>query len=430
MNTVILDKSYALQADAADPLRTFRQEFFFPTREEKPYLYFCGNSLGLQPKNTVKFVIQELEDWQKMGVEGHFHGKNPWFYYHHFLHPAYTSLLGAREKEIVMMNTLTVNLHLMMATFYRPTAQRYKILIEGQAFPSDQYALDSQALLRGFDPAQAIVEIFPRTGEYILRTEDIIAQIDDLGPSLALVMMGGVNYYTGQFFNLPEITRAAHRCGAIAGFDLAHAAGNIPLKLHEWQVDFAVWCTYKYLNSGPGGVGGCFIHQYHGDNTHLPRMAGWWGHDEKERFKMERHFNAQSGAQGWQISNAQILPMAAHWAAMEGFNRAGMPALRNKSVKLTAYLEDCIHKINKTLRRTEIEIITPADPESRGCQLSIRAIHHGRSLHKYLTEQLVIADWREPDVIRVAPVPLYNSFEDVYQLASLILDYFQQETQH
>ncbi len=418
------DLAEAIELDNSDPLKEFRDNFYFPHHEGQPYLYFCGNSLGLQPKNTEKYVLAELEDWQKFGVEGHFHGRHPWVAYHHFLHPIYSELLGALPDEVVMMNTLTVNLHLMMATFYRPTPTRYKILIEGNAFPSDQYAVDSQAVLHGFNPDEAIIELKPREGELLLRTSDILETIHRLGDSLALVMMGGVNYYTGQYYDLPSITTAAHAVGAYCGFDLAHTAGNIPLNLHEWKVDFAVWCTYKYLNSGPGGVGGCFVHEQHGNNTGLPRMAGWWGHDEENRFKMERKFVAEKGAQGWQISNAQILPMAAHWASLEIFSQAGMHNLRAKSVALTGYLEACITEINTKLGAQELILITPENPSERGCQLSICAPNAGKKLHQYLSSHRVITDWREPDVIRVAPVPLYNCFEDIYLLSMHIMGYF------
>lgn len=421
-----LPTSY-LTLDATDELKDFRSLFYIPkTANGKEVIYFCGNSLGLQPKSVPAYINQELQDWQTMGVEGHFHAKNAWYSYHHFLSSAMANIVGAQASEVVAMNTLTVNLHLLMASFYRPTAQRFKILIEAPAFPSDRYAVASQAQWHGLNPADAIVEIAPRAGEHHLRTSDIINTIAQLGNSLALVLFGGVNYYSGQLFDMPAITRAAHNAGAIAGFDLAHAAGNVPMQLHNWNVDFAAWCSYKYLNSGPGGVSGVFVHEKHGNNLSLPRLAGWWGNDESTRFEMLPQFVPQPGAAGWQLSNAQILPMAAHKASLEIFEKAGMDKLRQKSIRLTNYLETLLLAVNQSLGGQQFTIITPVSPNERGCQLSILISgSHGRTVFDHLTQAGIVADWRKPNVIRVAPVPLYNTFEDVYRFATLMQEALQ-----
>ncbi len=411
---------FAKKMDLYDPLKNFRQKFYLPSQNGKSQIYFCGNSLGLQPKSTQAHIEQELKDWQTLGVEGHFHGKNPWYYYHHFVEEASARLVGAKKDEVVIMNSLTVNLHLMMISFYRPTPQRYKILIESPAFPSDQYAVASQAQIYGYDPKEAIVEAVPRVGEETLRTEDILAQIEELGDELALVMFGGVNYYTGQFFELEKISQAAHKVGAKVGFDLAHAAGNVLLNLHDWEVDFAVWCSYKYLNSGPGGTSGAFVHEKHGNNPNIPRLAGWWGNDEKTRFQMPKQFVPQAGAAGWQISNAQVFPMAAYKASLEIFEEAGIENLRKKGDLLTGYLEFLINDLNQSEKQGNFNIITPHDPNQRGCQLSILTGENGKTLFDKLTQVGVVADWREPNVIRVAPVPLYNTFEDVWQFAHIL----------
>ena len=412
--------AFAKKLDEQDELKGFRNKFHIPVLDGKEMIYFCGNSLGLQPKSVRKYVEQELYDWEHLGVEGHFHGKNPWFYYHHFLTEAVCNVVGAKPIEIVVMNSLTINLHLMMISFYRPTPIRSKILIEAKAFPSDQYAVASQASIYGYDPEVTVVEMFPREGEDNIRTEDIIEKIEELGEELALVMFGGVNYYTGQFFELDKITKAAHSVGAKAGFDLAHAAGNMELKLHDWNVDFAVWCSYKYLNSGPGGSSGAFVHERHKNNPKIKRLAGWWGNDEKTRFKMEKKFIPQEGAAGWQISNAQVLPMAAHLASLEIFDEAGMSRLRQKSEKLTAYLEFLLTELNKDPNAPNFTIITPSNPKDRGCQLSILTDENGKQLFDKLTLEGVVADWREPNVIRVAPVPLYNTFEEVWKFAEIL----------
>ena len=403
----------AAHLDAADPLAAFRQEFHLPAGPDgQPCAYFCGNSLGLMPKAARAAAEQEFDSWERLGVEGHFQAPSFWMHYHDTLTEASARLVGALPLEVVVMNNLTVNLHLLLVSFYRPTATRYKILMEGGAFPSDQYAIESQARMHGLDPAEAIVELVPRPGEYTLRTEDIEAKIAELGHSLATVLIGGVNYYTGQAFDMAAITRAGHAVGAYVGFDLAHAAGNLALHLHDWDVDFACWCTYKYLNSGPGGTSGVFVHERFAHRPDLVRLAGWWGHDASVRFQMKKGFQPMAGAAGWQLSNAQIFPMAIHRASLALVERAGgMAALRRKSEQLTGRLES--HILNLGLPTSQLEIITPADPAQRGCQLSVLVHRRGRELFDYLAAQGIIADWREPNVIRLAPVPLYNSFEDV-----------------
>ncbi len=409
---------FAQQMDAQDPLRTYRQQFIFPQHEGRDVLYLCGNSLGLQPTSVRPALLHELDHWAEHGVEGHFRGELPWMHYHKFLVPQSARLVGALPQEVVVMNTLTVNLHLMMVSFYQPTPQRYKIVMEAGAFPSDQYALETQVRFHGFDPAAAIVEIAPRPGEDTLRTEDIVQIIEKEGDSIALVLFGGVNYYTGQFYNLEKITAAAHQAGAKAGFDLAHAAGNVPLKLHDWGADFAVWCSYKYLNSGPGGPSGAFVHERHAEHTDLPRFAGWWGHDEGERFQMRKGFKPMYGAAGWQISNAQIFAFAAHKASLDIFDAAGMDNLRAKSEQLTGYLQFVLDTANAG--KNPFRILTPGDPTARGCQLSLLTDERGKALFDYLSENGVMADWREPNVIRFAPVPLYNSFEEVWRVGELV----------
>lgn len=419
------DLAFAREMDAQDPLRLYREQFYIPQHEGKDSIYLCGNSLGLQPKSTEAALLAELKQWRTFGVEGHFKGEMPWMYYHRFLTEQSAGLVGAKAEEVVIMNTLTTNLHLMMVSFYRPTSSRYKIIMEGGAFPSDQYALESQARFHGLDPEEAIVEVMPRAGEMNLRTEDIIAAIEREGDAVALVLFGGVNYFTGQYFDLPAITRAGHAVGAQVGFDLAHTAGNIPLELHDWEVDFAVWCSYKYLNSGPGGPSGIFVHERHGNNPDLPRFAGWWGHDEESRFLMQKGFVPMRGAAGWQLSNAQILSFAAHKSSLDIFQEVGMKALREKSLLLTGYLAFLINELKE--KGKPFNIITPADPAQRGCQYSILTDASGRALFQELTEKGVVADWREDNlygemagVIRVAPVPLYNGFEEVFRFVELL----------
>ena len=412
-------EEFAREMDAQDVLASFRDEFHIPHIHGKESIYLTGNSLGLLPKTARSHVEQEFLDWQNFGVEGHTDAKNPWLYYHHFLSKQAASIVGALEKEVVVMNNLTANLHLMMVSFYRPTSERYKIIIEGGAFPSDQYAVDSQAKFHGYDPKSAIIELKPREGEHTLRTEDILATIASNKDSLALVMLGGVNYYTGQAYEMEKITQAAHAAGAFCGFDLAHGAGNYPVKLHDWDVDFAVWCSYKYLNSGPGGTSGVFVHEKHGNNPDIPRFAGWWGHNEKERFLMKRDFMPTEGAQGWQLSNAQIFPMAIHKASLDIFERAGFDRLRAKSITLTCYLEFVLNSLTAS-SNLDFEVITPNDPEQRGCQLSVLVKSQGKALYDYLKAQSIIVDWREPNVIRMAPVPLYNRYLDIYELGKTI----------
>lgn len=416
-----IDLNYALDLDQKDALAHFRQQYFLPTgKTRETQLYFTGNSLGLQPKRVGEYLQQELEDWKNLGVEGHFHGKNPWFSYHHFLQDIPAEIVGAKPKEVVVMNNLTVNLHLLLVSFYNPSGKRFKILMEGGAFPSDMYAIESQVKFHGYAYDEAVVEMAPRKGEYHLRTEDIKSKIHELGDELALVFFSGVQYYTGQAFNIKELTESAHQVGAMAGFDLAHAAGNVALSLHDWDVDFAAWCSYKYLNSGPGGVSGVFVHEKHGKNSELNRFAGWWGHKESERFLMKKGFIPEEGAAGWQLSNAPVLSMAAHRASLDLFKEAGMDALVRKGKMLNTYLQFIFEMSAKENDALDFTIITP---EERGCQLSILVEKNGRKLFDYLTENDVIADWREPNVIRLAPVPMYNSFKDIYDLGQLMLSY-------
>ena len=410
--------AFAQQLDKQDSLAHFRNEFHLIKKDGMPMVYLCGNSLGLQPKSAKAAIDQELKDWAELGVEGHFDGKNPWLYYHHFLTEKAAKVVGALPSEVVIMNNLTANLHLMMVSFYKPTPTRYKIMMEVSAFPSDMYAMETQARFHGLNPDDAIIELKPREGEHTLRTEDILAQIETHKDSLAIVRIGGVNYYTGQAFNMQAITAAAHAVGAIAGFDLAHAAGNLHLQLHDWEVDFAVWCTYKYLNSGPGGTSGVFVHEKHA-NSEMNRFAGWWGHDEGERFQMKKGFKPIAGAQGWQLSNAQIFPMAIHKASLQMFAEAGIENLRAKSELLTGYLEYILNDFTEHLT-----VITPKNKEERGCQLSIIVKENGKQLFDFLESENIMPDWREPDVIRMSPVPMYNSFEDVFLIGQALNKYF------
>lgn len=409
---------YARSLDDVDILFSFRERFHFPQHEDQDAVYFCGNSLGLQPKSARYLFEKELNDWAKWGVEGHFHAENPWFGYQKQFSKSLARIVGAREEEVVAMNTLTVNLHLLLLSFYRPKDGRYKIIMEAGAFPSDQYAIETQVRMYGYNPEEAIIELKPRAGEHTLREEDIIQTIAAAGDNLACVMIGAVNYYTGQFYNLPEITAAAHKAGAYAGFDLAHAMGNLPLQLHDWEVDFACWCSYKYLNSGPGGVGGIFVHEKHGNNPDTFRLAGWWGNDERSRFQMKKGFIPSKGAASWQMSNAPVFNMVGHKASLDIFDKTSMETLRAKSLKLTAYLEYLLRQLNNL----SFEIITPSEPERRGAQLSLLFGDNGRAVFDTLTRSGVIADWREPNVIRIAPVPLYNSFEDVYRFYEILRD--------
>ena len=403
---------YAAQMDQADPLASFRERFFLPKAGAgEECVYLCGHSLGLQPKSVKSFIDQELKDWAELGVEGHFHGRHPWMPYHRLLRDQAAVLVGAEPGEVVAMNSLTVNLHLMMVSFYRPTAQRFKLLIEGGAFPSDQYAVQSAIRFHGFDPKSALIELTPREGESCLRDEDIEERIEREGESIALILLGGVNYATGQAFDMAGITRTGHRKGCVVAFDLAHAAGNIPLQLHDWGPDFAVWCNYKYLNGGPGCVAGCFVHERHARDWDRPRFAGWWGHDEATRFQMGPEFRPMQGAEGWQLSNPPILGLAPLRASLEIFSEAGMDRLRQKSIALTGYMEFLLRR----LKSDRFSVITPSDPARRGAQLSIRFAGQGRGICDKLAAKGVIGDWREPDIFRVAAVPLYNSYQDVYR---------------
>jgi len=408
---------FAKELDKSDALKEYRHRFLIPQHEGKDVVYFTGNSLGLQPKTTQSYLQQELNDWAKFGVEGHFLAKNPWLSYHELLTDKMAKVVGALPQETIMMNQLTVNLHLLMVSFYRPTKQRYKILCEAKAFPSDQYALQSQVKFHGYSIEDAIVEVAPREGEYHIREEDIFAAMEKNKDSLALVMIGGVNYFTGQVFDMKAITEAGHKAGAIVGFDLAHGAGNIKLQLHDWKVDFAAWCSYKYLNSGPGSVAGAFVHEKHLSTTDLPLFAGWWGHDKKTRFFMDNTFVPMETAERWQLSNAPIFSMAACRASLDIFDEVGMGALIAKSKKLVAYLEFIVKHINAE-KNNCLKIITPK--ENRGCQLSIVANGYGKKLYNALIENGVIPDWREPNVIRCAAIPLYNSFEDMYRFGEIL----------
>ena len=405
-------QEFAVAMDQSDPLAHFRERFCMPKISGgEECIYLCGHSLGLQPKSARDFLEQELRDWADLGVEGHFHAKNPWMPYHRLLTEQTAALVGAQSAEVVVMNSLTVNLHLMMTSFYRPTAARHKIVIERGAFPSDQYAVKSQIRFYGFDPETSLIELTPREEESCLQDEDILALIEREGDSIALIMMGGVNYSTGQVFDMAEITSAGHRKGCVVAFDLAHAAGNIPLQLHDWGPDFAVWCSYKYLNGGPGCVAGCFVHERHAQSSDLPRYAGWWGHEENVRFQMEPEFRPMAGAEGWQLSNPPILALAPLRASMDIFAEAGMDRLRAKSVALTGYMEFLLRQGSSN----KFSIVTPREENRRGAQLSLRLRHHGRAFCEKLAADGIIGDWREPDTFRVAAVPLYNSFEDVYR---------------
>ncbi|HUR66206.1 MAG TPA: kynureninase [Chitinophagaceae bacterium] len=411
---------FAKILDEKDPLKHFRDMFYIPIMFGKECIYLTGNSLGLQPKRTQDHVLDELEDWASLGVEGHFHARNPWLPYHEIFPGQLSKIIGCKENEVVVMNQLSVNLHLLMVSFYRPTKERSKIICEAKAFPSDQYAFETQAKYHGFDPDATVIEVAPREGEHTLRTEDIVSTIQKHGDTVALVLFGGVNYYTGQLFDIKAITDAAHSVGAYAGFDLAHAAGNVELNVHDWEVDFACWCSYKYLNSGPGGVAGVYIHEKHVTNKALPRFAGWWGYTKERRFKMEKGFVAIPTAEGWQLSNAPILSMAAHKASLDVFEEAGMENLHAKRKLLSAYLHFILNEINNRQAEKIIEVITPSGENERGCQVSMLMLRNGKEVFTELTTRGVIADWREPNVIRVAPVPLYNSFEDVWRFGNIV----------
>ncbi len=409
---------YAKSLDAQDELKHYRKEFIFPQHKGKDVIYFTGNSLGLQPKRARTYVDEVMDDWANLAVEGHFYANKPWWDYQERFAEPLSKLVGAKPSEVTVMNTLTINLHLLMVSFYRPTSKRYKIICEEKAFPSDQYMFQSQVTSHGYNPQDAIVEIKRREGEHNIRIEDILAKIEEVGEELALVLFGGVNYYTGQVFDMKTIVEAGHKVGANVGFDLAHAAGNIQLELHDWNVDFAAWCSYKYMNSGPGNASGCFVHERH-HHSNLPRFAGWWGHNKERRFKMEPTFDPVHGADGWQVSNLPILTLAPYLASVELFAEIGMEKLIAKRNQITSYLEFILHEIDKEVNST-FEIITPSNQEERACQLSVFLHGEGRSIFDYLMKNGVITDWREPNVIRLAPVPLYTSYEDMYQFGQIL----------
>jgi kynureninase len=415
--------AFAQSLDQADPLRELRQDFLFPQQNGKPFIYLCGNSLGLQPKTAREVLNEQLINWENLAVEGWFEGETPWMFYHKELKKLMAPLVGASAAEVCPMNTLTVNLHLLMVSFYKPTTNRYKVIMEAGAFPSDQYAIESQVRFHGYDPSNAIIEVAPREGEYTLRTEDITNAITEHGNDIALVLFGGVNYFTGQWFDMEAITKAGHEAGAVVGFDLAHAAGNVPLKLHDWGVDFACWCSYKYQNSGPGGISGIFVHEKHFSDAKMNRFAGWWGYQEEQRFKMEKGFVPEAGADGWQVSCTQVMPMALYYAALQSFEKAGfIIPLREKSKRLTTYLFFIVNEVNKVIGEEQYKIITPITEADRGAQVSIIAKQKGKEVFQELVANNVLGDWREPNVIRLSPVPLYNSFEDVFTMGALLLD--------
>jgi len=410
-------REFALEQDTIDPLASYRNKFHFPkSMNGKEVVYFGGNSLGLQTKNVKAYVGQELEDWGTFAVEGHFSAKNPWLNYHEPFASSFARLVGAGEAEVVCMNTLTVNLHLMMVSFYRPSPRRHKILIEYGAFPSDRYAVQSQTKFHNFNPKKSVLEFKPTPGSKIVDMNEVEHFMQQHGNSIALIWIGGINYYSGQKYDMQKITQLGHENGCLVGFDLAHAIGNVELELHKWDVDFAVWCTYKYLNGGPGSIAGCFVHEKHGMQTDIPRFAGWWGHNKETRFQMGPDFDPIAGAEGWQLSNPPILSMAPLRASLEIFDEVSLKSLREKSIKLTGYLEYLIDQLNSE----QINIITPRNPDERGCQLSLQTKGNGRQIFDDLVKDGVVCDWREPDVIRVAPVPLYNSFWDVYRFVQIL----------
>ena len=413
-------REFAQSLDAQDELRKYRDEFHFPHVNGKQVIYFTGNSLGLQPKRTKAYVDEVMNDWANMAVEGHFYADKPWWDYQERFAAPLSDIVGAKPSEVGVMNTLTVNLHLLMVSFYNPTPQKYKIICEEKAFPSDQYMFQSQVKFHGYDPKDAIVEIKRREGEANIRLEDVLAKIDEVGNELALVLIGGVNYYTGQVFDMKTITAAGQKYGAYVGWDLAHAAGNIKLELHDWNVDFAAWCSYKYMNSGPGNASGFFVHEKHHNDKELKRFAGWYGHNKERRFKMEPDFDPVHGADGWQISNLPILSLAPYLASVEMFAEVGMDKLIAKRNLITSYLEFILHEIDKELEEAEFEILTPSNQEERGCQLSVYLHGQGRELFDRLMKNGVITDWREPNVIRLAPAPFYCSFEDMYEFGQIL----------
>jgi kynureninase len=419
---------YARELDAQDSISSYREEFIFPQHQGNNVIYFTGNSLGLQPKSARKYVDEIMSDWANLAVEGHFSAKKPWWDYHERFSGKLAKVVGAKPAEVTVMNTLTVNLHLLMVSFYRPKGRRYKIICEEKAFPSDQYMISSQVRFHGYDPKDAIVEIKRREGENNFRTQDILAKIREVGEECALILIGGVNYYTGQVLAMEEITKSGHEIGAFVGWDLAHAAGNIELKLNHWNVDFAAWCSYKYMNSGPGNASGCFINEKYHNQKDIPRFEGWWGHNKERRFLMEPEFQPENGADAWQISNAPVLALAPYLASLEMFDKVGMPALIEKRNKLVAYLEFVLHEIDKEVD-SNFEIITPKNQDERGTQLSVFLHGQGRALFNYLMKNGVITDWREPNVIRLAPAPFYCSFEDMYQFGQILKKGIQEKSE-
>lgn len=419
MMTFENSREFAQQLDAQDALAKYRNEFNFPKVNGKKTIYFTGNSLGLQPKSAKTYIDEVMTDWADMAVEGHFFADKPWWDYHERFSKPLSKVVGALPSEVTVMNTLTVNLHMMMVSFYQPTKKRFKIICEEKAFPSDQYLLQTQVKFHGFNPAETIVEVKRREGEHNLRNEDIIAKINEVGDELALVLIGGINYYTGQVLDMKVITEAGHKVGAFVGWDLAHAAGNIKLELHDWNVDFAAWCSYKYMNAGPGSVSGIFVHEKHHSNKDLPRFGGWYGHNKERRFLMEPNYDPNPGALGWQSSCTGVLAMAPYLASVEMFEEVGMEALFEKRDKITAYLEFIIEEIAKEVDGN-FELITPKNPSERGSQLSVLLHGEGKSLFHYLMKEGVIVDWREPAVIRLAPVPLYSSYEEMYEFGQIL----------
>jgi len=413
--------------DSEDILKGFRSKFYIPILDGKECIYFTGNSLGLQPKTAQNYVLDEMENWANYGVEGHFHGRNPWTNFHDVFSKKLQPILGALPEEIVVMNQLTVNLHLMFTTFYRPGKKRYKIVCEERAFTSDQYMMDSQFRLHGIDPVDGLIEVKPRPGETFIRNEDIVSTIKNNKDEIALVFFGGINYVTGQFFDMEKITAAAHEIGAICGFDLAHAVGNVALQLHDWNVDFACWCSYKYLNAGPGAVAGTFIHDRYAADKSLLRLAGWWGTDKHERFQFKRDFNAIPTAEGWQLSNSPVLSMAALKASLDIFEEAGFKNILEKSKHLSAYLLFILNDINENASTKVVEILTPQNAGEQGSQVSTRFLKKGKEFFNFLNKKGVLADWREPDVIRLSPVPLYNTFDDVFRFGEIMEEFIQKE---
>jgi len=408
----------ARELDSKDPLRSFRDKFIIPVVDGKEHIYFLGNSLGLQPKSTGRYLQQILDQWATHGVESFFVGEEPWLKYHDQLTGPLASIVGALPSEIVVMNQLTVNLHLLMVSFYRPSGKRKKILCEAKAFPSDQYMFETHLKHYGFNPEEVLIEVSPENGEQTIRIEKILEAIESNKDELALILWGGLNYYSGQVFDMQAITEAGHRAGAIVGFDLAHAAGNIPLQLHQWDVDFACWCNYKYLNAGPGAIGAAYIHERFHHNNSIPRFAGWWGYEKETRFKMEKGFNPIKSAEGWQLSTPSLLLYASLRASLEIFAEAGIDQLHQKRVQLNQFLWDVLDEINSSTPKQVIQLITPREPSQRGCQVSMLMLQNGKYVYEGLMKEGIIVDWREPNVVRLAPVPLYNSFEEIWKFGN------------